>query len=510
MSTKIRHSLILLFIVFGSGVIAQTPATTNNYGLPKPNEFDRWSVGISFGASHLLGDLLKGDQNNSRFIKDAKLNPSYGLQVHYQVSHSIGLRVRGMASKFSGNDRDYLDTISFLPIQFPGSGGGAKQYDESFKSPLMEGSLEMTYNFGNISFLNRNKNFHMVGTLGLGFFNFDAKVTDDVTGNTLRKSGNTTELMLPLSLGFKYKIKKFDVGVALEYRKTFTDNVDATVKTYSSYDSYLMLNLGINYTFGKKNKAMEWVNPMEVVYNDLADMKEKIDIISGDKDKDGVSDLFDKDNSTPEGSKVYGDGTLVDTDGDGVPDNKDVDPFTMKGAKVDANGQETDTDADGVVDSRDLEPNTPQGSLVNFQGITLAKPGEFGKDAVYGGADGKGAANGGNGANGKNGTGYLPSVFFDLGSSTIKSIYNDRLLVIAKVMKTNPSLKIKVSGNCDIKGAADENNKLGQKRADSVKNHLVKQYGIDASRISTESKGETDPMASKLNAMNRRVDFAIE
>jgi outer membrane protein OmpA-like peptidoglycan-associated protein len=44
----------------------------------------------------------------------------------------------------------------------------------------------------------------------------------------------------------------------------------------------------------------------------------------------------------------------------------------------------------------------------------------------------------------------------------------------------------------------------------TVKDHLVKQYGIDPARISTESKGEKEPMATTLNPMNRRVDFAIE
>ena len=130
----------------------------------------------------------------------------------------------------------------------------------------------------------------------------------------------------------------------MEYRKTFTDDVDATVKTFSEYDSYYMMNAMVSYTLGKKNKPMEWVNPMEVVYNDISDLKEKVNILSGDKDKDGVSDLFDKDNSTPEGTKVYGDGTTVDTDGDGVADSKDADPYTAKGAKVDANGQEIDTE----------------------------------------------------------------------------------------------------------------------------------------------------------------------
>lgn len=499
---KIKSLLSIILLSISLPALSQTESgSTSNYGLPKKSDYDRWSVGVTVGASHLLGDLLKGSQNNNRFLDEGFVKPAFGFQVHNQLTHSFGVRFRGIISNFVGNDLEYLDTTTFQPIQFPGSGNGStREWPVKFESPMYEGALEMTYNFGNISFLNRNKNFHFVATLGVGFFNFDAEVESDSSNSklgVLRKSGNITELMIPVSLGFKYKINKFDVGLALDYRKTFTDNVDATVKTYSEFDNYMMLNIGVNYTFGKKNKPMEWVNPMEVVYNDLADMKEKIDILSGDKDKDGVSDLFDKDNSTVEGTKVYGDGTAIDSDGDGVIDSKDTDPFTAKGAKVDANGAEIDTDGDGVSDGRDLEPSTAAGSLVNFQGVTIAKPGEFGADGV-------------SGSDGKNGTGFLPSVFFDLGSAVIKPNFNDRILVIARVMQANPKLKVKITGNCDIRGNETENLKLGQRRADNVMNHLIKQYGIDAARLSTESKGEKEPMATSLNPMNRRVDFAVE
>lgn len=492
---KNKHLLIILLTFCAGQVLAQTTPEKSNYGLPKPKEFDRWSAGITFGVSHLLSDMLKGEQNNNRFLKEANINPAFGIQLHHQVSHSIGIRARGIFTKFSGADEEFIDSVTNQSILIGNITNTAILVADKFETNVTEGSLEMTYNFGNISFLNRNKNFHFVSTLGIGFFNFDTEVTlDSANERVLRRSGNITEIMIPVSLGFKYKINKFDIGLALEYRKSFTDKVDATVKTYSEFDSYVMLNAGLNYTFGKKNKPMEWVNPMEVVYNDLADMKEKIDILSGDKDKDGVSDLFDKDNNTEEGTKVYGDGTSIDTDGDGVADSKDADPFTAKGATVDANGQETDTDADGVADSRDLEPGTEPGSLVNFQGITIAKPGSFGKD----------------GLSGNDGTGYLPSVFFDLGSAVVKSVYHDRMLVIAKVLKSNPDLKIMISGNCDVTGSENENNRLGMRRAENVKNHLIKQYGIDASRLSTESKGEKDPMANTLNTMNRRVDFSIQ
>jgi DNA recombination protein RmuC len=54
---------------------------------------------------------------------------------------------------------------------------------------------------------------------------------------------------------------------------------------------------------------------------------------------------------------------------------------------------------------------------------------------------------------------------------------------------------------------------FGWKQSDqmqNVKEILVKNFGIDESRVSTETKGSKDPIAVKLNSMNRRVDFSIK
>ncbi|MFM7015524.1 MAG: OmpA family protein [Bacteroidota bacterium] len=505
---KTKH-LLIAFCLFISGTSYSQNATGG--GLPNKKDFDRMSVGVKLGLTHLNGDLLKGPQNNSRMLDQLNLNFGYGLMFNYQLTHSVGFRASGYLSKFEAYDNEYLYKSKgawLTPnIANPNAPSTNYLFPDKYESNMYETALEMTYNFGNISFLNRNKNFHMVATLGAGLFHFDGKVTlngsasviagsDTVTsGSILRTSGSTSEVMIPVSLGVKYKIGKIDLGLAMEYRKTFTDNVDATTKTFSEYDSYYLVNAMVSYSLGKKNKSMEWVNPMEVVYNDIADLKEKVNILSGDKDKDGVSDLFDKDNATPEGTKVYGDGTTVDTDGDGVADSKDADPYTAKGAKVDSNGQEIDTDGDGVADSKDLEPSTEAGSLVNFQGMTIAKPGEHGKDGI----------------NGKNASGgYMPSIFFDLNSSTVKSIYNDRIFVIAKMMKSNPSVNIVITGNCDITGSDNENERLGARRAENVKDILVNNFGIDKSRVTTETKGSKDPVAVRMNSMNRRVDFSVK
>lgn len=58
-------------------------------------------------------------------------------------------------------------------------------------------------------------------------------------------------------------------------------------------------------------------------------------------------------------------------------------------------------------------------------------------------------------------------------------------------LKENPKKKIIVQGYTDPRGTEAYNMKLGEKRADAVKNYIVKS-GIDANRISVVSLGETD------------------
>ena len=76
--------------------------------------------------------------------------------------------------------------------------------------------------------------------------------------------------------------------------------------------------------------------------NDCLDANEiSVNVTTGgcacgsDVDNDGVANSFDKDNETPEGVKVYGDGTSIDSDRDGVADDMDKEPFTPNGSEVD-------------------------------------------------------------------------------------------------------------------------------------------------------------------------------
>ncbi|MBK7853673.1 MAG: hypothetical protein IPJ79_01055 [Bacteroidetes bacterium] len=359
---KLKNLLLAFaFVAFGNSVMAQGSGT---YGLPKKKDFDRLSLGLGLGVNWFQGDVQSGSENNSGIWDNIK-NPVLGLKVGYQISHSVQLNLRGQYTKFSGEKRDRINYPNAVtgPIKTSGF--------VEFESQIMQGTFNLNYTFGNISFLQRNKRFHMYGEIGAGVFTFATKVdlSDYDSDKKGAVPGTTVEIvdhspvmegLVAAGLGFKYQIKRFDVGMLFTFHKTLTDNIDQVYKEDTESDNFSYVTANVNYTFGKKSAMMEWVNPMEVVYSDMADLKDKMDVMSGDKDKDGVSDLFDKDNSTSEGVKVYGDGTSVDSDGDGIADTKDTDPFSAKGAKVDASGVETDTDGDGVPDSRDLEPVQPK------------------------------------------------------------------------------------------------------------------------------------------------------
>lgn len=73
--------------------------------------------------------------------------------------------------------------------------------------------------------------------------------------------------------------------------------------------------------------------------------------------------------------------------------------------------------------------------------------------------------------------------------------------------------KILIVGHTDSDGDADKNLELSKKRAQSVKNMLVKEFGIDASKLETDGKGETEPINSndtlQDKANNRRVEFIL-
>jgi OmpA-OmpF porin, OOP family len=102
-------------------------------------------------------------------------------------------------------------------------------------------------------------------------------------------------------------------------------------------------------------------------------------------------------------------------------------------------------------------------------------------------------------------------IYFDVNKDVVKAESYGTLNDIAKVLKENPTVRIKIVGHTDADGADAANLDLSKRRAASVKNELVKTFGIDASRIEPDGLGETKPIAPNdtpaNKALNRRVEF---
>jgi OmpA-OmpF porin, OOP family len=102
-------------------------------------------------------------------------------------------------------------------------------------------------------------------------------------------------------------------------------------------------------------------------------------------------------------------------------------------------------------------------------------------------------------------------ILFDFQSAVIKPESYAVVKEIADVFKDNPGIKIKVVGHTSSDGDDKANMELSKKRAAAVKDLLVNEFSIDATRIEIEGKGETQPVADNKTkegkVANRRVEF---
>lgn len=102
-------------------------------------------------------------------------------------------------------------------------------------------------------------------------------------------------------------------------------------------------------------------------------------------------------------------------------------------------------------------------------------------------------------------------ILFDVNSDVIKSESFAIINQFGDAMKTNSSLKIKITGHTDSDGNATANVELSKKRAAAVKKYLATNYGVTDDRIQTDGKGAMQPVADNSTAAgkakNRRVEF---
>jgi outer membrane protein OmpA-like peptidoglycan-associated protein len=345
------------------------------------------------------------------------------------------------------------------------------------------------------------------------------------------------------SMGISRKItKRLNIGIEHQIYLSDNDYLDG-IKFRTSVDQtnnvdiphYTNLRVGFNIgNFDKVTEPLYWLNPMDIAFSDINNLKNQPQLDLTDEDQDGVIDMLDQELDTPEGCPVDTRGVLLDSDGDGIVDCEDREPYSRPGCPIDefgvANCEEECCASEDEINK-----------------LIDARAEQF-KSEISAGLNGVNGINGATGATGaagatryiekqvtnpdgttrtvreavpgtsrtivNSGCGdwFLPMIHYDLNKSSIKPEYFSHLHNVAQVLNKCPNVCVTAQGYTDSRNSNDYNRVLSYKRAQSAVDYLVDNYNIDRSRLKLMYGGEENPMVNSPSSeahhfMNRRVEF---
>jgi len=107
----------------------------------------------------------------------------------------------------------------------------------------------------------------------------------------------------------------------------------------------------------------------------------------------------------------------------------------------------------------------------------------------------------------------FPAVAFRFDSAELSDLGKGQVYLAAQRLKEKNDLTVAIEGHTDAAGNEEYNQKLGQRRAQTVMNELAA-LGIEPNRMSAASLGEAKPLIDQntqwAHAVNRRVEFQVQ
>ena len=501
---KITLPLILVASLLSSICPAQNNVRTDStgrgsidYSFPEVEDYNSWDLTGHFGLTYPSTDIT------------GRQRMGIGIDLTKFLSHSFALQARLLHAGLKGEDENrpqYQYTTNI-------------QYDITLNAVIQA---------GNISFLQRRHAIAIFASAGFGILHYSPKVFLDggyvplkgvysqyTSPPVIEDYEGSTDVVIPLAIGAKYRIAD-QYSLLFEYslRKTYSDKLDGFFKLLSADDNYSYISIGLIRHLGSAPKVLEWENPLQQAYNDLYQSKNELAKMKKDSDNDGVPDLYDKDPNTPAGAKVYGDGTAVDTDDDGIPDYADAEPFSSKHAVVDARGKEIQNKADtntyaqnnlyvSEILKNKIKNENEKKSEAAASINSIGKPNASEPQTATSVTPESGSVTVTNTAT----VDSLPSVYFKVQEDALNDRHYPSLNQIGKIiLQNNSGLKYSIVGVCDSQGSLKYNMALGKRRAEAVREYLMREFHIDGSRLIVETLGKT---GQNSGALNRRVDVVI-
>ena len=106
----------------------------------------------------------------------------------------------------------------------------------------------------------------------------------------------------------------------------------------------------------------------------------------------------------------------------------------------------------------------------------------------------------------------LETIYFPFNSSDITDQAKDIIAKNAAWMNKHSATKIIIAGHCDKRGSTEYNLALGQRRAQSVKDYMIKIHSVNPDFIDVISYGEEQPLRDgdleEAFTLNRRAEFS--
>ncbi|HDS05729.1 MAG TPA: OmpA family protein [Deltaproteobacteria bacterium] len=102
------------------------------------------------------------------------------------------------------------------------------------------------------------------------------------------------------------------------------------------------------------------------------------------------------------------------------------------------------------------------------------------------------------------------NVEFDFDKADIRPRYHDELKKVGDFMNQYPDVNMALEGHTDSIGTDEYNQRLSERRVESVKNYIVDKFNIDGKRIEATGYGESRPIADNSTDEGRQRNRRVE
>lgn len=460
------------------------------------------------------GDNFSDPGATPKNMVEVGLNPGHAFvsgDVSFKPGYGVGLHIRKATDYLFSLRADVL----YAKTKGENVSGGTitRQFDGEWISFTGFGILSLN----SARWDRKVRRFNYFVMLGGGGNMTKANFTNELQRKGVLDNQFSAHVSGGAGIAFRVNSKiniglEHQVMMLLGSRADLLDGKQGSIDNRTDFRDILNFSsISININIGQSSGASEplyWLNPMEKVMADVAGVKARQDGLTTDSDGDGVLDAVDQEPNTPREATVDTKGRTLDSDRDGVPDYKDKEPYytPRPGEVANALGVVENPIAGGrggVTENRVKELIDEAISGLRSDPNLTAGNNNFGTPGANGGTTGNTAAAAVT-------EWFLPMVHFGSDSKTIKYSDYGTLASIARMMKSNSSFKLVVTGHSDQTAPENYNNNLSYSRAKSVVDHLVNNHGIGRGRIILQWKGEKEALVPFTSSyMNRRVEFRV-